>query len=295
MLEAQEIYKSVDAAGHVTYSDQPNMSNAAADADPEGGGSEVAGMNAATAPPPLPANDQPPCPEDGDLWTPGYWAWDGTAYYWVAGAWVPPPRVGVLWTPGYWAYTGVVFIFHRGYWGPVVGYYGGINYGFGYWGAGYAGGHWVGNVFAYNRAASNVNPQRFRNVYDEPVVNRSSSHVSYNGGPGGTSTVPSAQELAAQSRLTSQPQRIHLQPAPVVPAASVHALVAPSTQPPNVSTPGVNPALTHPSEVTTAGRTTASAAPPPRAARIVPVRPPSTPSNSVRPRSAPTMKAAAIK
>ena len=31
---AQEIYKSVDATGHVNYSDQPDMSNSAVEAQP---------------------------------------------------------------------------------------------------------------------------------------------------------------------------------------------------------------------------------------------------------------------
>ena len=32
-----------------------------------------------------------------------------------------------------------------GYWGPHVGYYGGVNYGFGYMGVGFAGGAWRGD------------------------------------------------------------------------------------------------------------------------------------------------------
>jgi hypothetical protein len=213
---AQQIYKSVDAAGHVTYSDRPDLSNSTMDAAPDNDGNEEVGISASMAPPALPTADQPPCPEDGDLWTPGYWAWDGAAYYWVPGVWESPPRVGVFWTPSYWAYAGTVFVFHRGYWGPQVGYYGGINYGFGYGGVGYMGGRWVGNAFEYNRAVNNVNASVVHHVYDEPVVNHAgSSRVSYNGGPGGTSSVPTAQErLAAESRLPSQPERVHLQPAP---------------------------------------------------------------------------------
>ena len=56
----------------------------------------------------------------------------GGGYYWVPGTWVQPPRVGVLWTPGYWGFVGGVYAFHAGYWGPHVGFYGGVNYGFGY-------------------------------------------------------------------------------------------------------------------------------------------------------------------
>ncbi len=71
----------------------------------------------------------------GYLWTPGYWAWsdDIQDYYWVPGTWVLAPQPGYLWTPGYWGGEGAVFLWHAGYWGPQVGFYGGINYGYGYW------------------------------------------------------------------------------------------------------------------------------------------------------------------
>ena len=41
---------------------------------------------------------------------------------------------------GYGDSGGGAFFWHEGYWGPHVGFYGGINYGFGYWGHGYEGG-----------------------------------------------------------------------------------------------------------------------------------------------------------
>jgi WXXGXW repeat (2 copies) len=34
-------------------------------------------------PPALPVYTQPPCPQDGFLWTPGYWAYGPAGYYWV--------------------------------------------------------------------------------------------------------------------------------------------------------------------------------------------------------------------
>src|ERR1700733_1414453 len=37
------------------------------------------------APPVLPVYVQPPCPEDGWMWTPGYWAYGDDGYYWVPG------------------------------------------------------------------------------------------------------------------------------------------------------------------------------------------------------------------
>ncbi len=44
-------------------------------------------------PPALPVYEQPICPGDGYIWTPGYWAWDGDGddYYWVPGTWILAP------------------------------------------------------------------------------------------------------------------------------------------------------------------------------------------------------------
>lgn len=151
------------------------------------------------APPVLPVYVQPPCPEPGLMWTPGYWAYGPDGYYWVPGAWVPAPYVGALWTPGYWGWSSGLYMWHPGYWGAHVGYYGGVNYGFGYMGIGFAGGVWHGGVFAYNTAVMRVNTTVIRNVYvDRTIVERNTivnnSHVAYNGGPGGINHTPTAQE-----------------------------------------------------------------------------------------------------
>jgi len=92
------------------------------------------GISINLAPPPLVVYDQPPIPGPGYIWTPGYWAWGPDGYYWVPGTWVYPPVVGVLWTPPWWGWVGGAYVFHVGYWGPHIGFYGGINYGFGYFG-----------------------------------------------------------------------------------------------------------------------------------------------------------------
>jgi hypothetical protein len=48
-------------------------------------------LTATTAPPSLPVYVQPPCPVDGYMWTPGYWAYNAAGdYYWVPGVWVDP-------------------------------------------------------------------------------------------------------------------------------------------------------------------------------------------------------------
>jgi len=151
------------------------------------------------APPALPVYVQPPCPEPGWMWTPGYWAYGDDGYYWVPGTWVPAPYVGALWTPGYWGWGGGLYTWHPGYWGRHVGYYGGVNYGFGYMGVGFAGGLWVGGAFRYNTAVMHVNETVIHNTYrDETIVHNTTivndRHVAYNGGPGGINHAPNAQE-----------------------------------------------------------------------------------------------------
>lgn len=140
------------------------------------------------APPPLPVYEQPPCPAPGYIWTPGYWAWsqDDGGYFWVPGTWVPAPQPGYLWTPGYWAWNGGYYVWRPGYWGPTVGFYGGIDYGFGYFGTGYSGGYWRDRTFYYNRAVNNVNITVIRNVYRRDVPRHDQDRrTSYNGGHGG--------------------------------------------------------------------------------------------------------------
>jgi len=155
------------------------------------------GISVSFGPPALPVYEQPVCPGDGYIWTPGYWAYaDDTGYYWVPGTWVEAPQVGYLWTPGYWGWGGSAFIFHAGYWGPTVGFYGGISYGFGYFGHGYEGGRWDGGHFFYNRAVTNVNVTVIHNVY-ETRVTEVNNRVSYNGGRGGIEARANAEEERA--------------------------------------------------------------------------------------------------
>jgi hypothetical protein len=139
------------------------------------------------------------------LWNPGYWAYGDEGYYWVPGVWVEPPAVGLLWTPGYWDWNGGVFVWQAGYWGPHVGFYGGVNYGFGYVGTGYAGGYWQNGVLFYNRTVVNIGSTRVVNVYQRSVPSVSvGSTASYHGGQGGTTATPTAAEQAA-ARETHRP------------------------------------------------------------------------------------------
>src|SRR5690242_15428075 len=171
------------------------------------------GVSVRIGPPALPVYEQPACPGDGFIWIRGYWAWGPEGYFWVPGTWVIAPRVGLLWTPGYWGWGGGVYVWHPGYWGPHVGFYGGINYGFGYTGAGYAGGYWRGGAFVYNRAVTNVNVTVVHNTYNQTVVNNNVTvnRVSYNGGAGGINARPSREEEAAVREQHIAPTSVQTQ------------------------------------------------------------------------------------
>jgi hypothetical protein len=149
------------------------------------------------APPVMPVYEQPLCPVAGYIWTPGYWAWERD-YYWVPGVWVPPPSVGVLWTPPWWGWRNGAYVFNQGYWGPTIGFYGGINYGYGYTGNGYWGGRWEGNAFRYNTAVTRVNTNVVHNTYINNSFNKqvNANRASVNG-PNGIKAEPTAEQKAA--------------------------------------------------------------------------------------------------
>jgi len=149
-------------------------------------------------PPELPVYEQPPIPASGYLWSPGYWGSGPNGYFWVPGTWVQPPSVGLLWTPGYWGWRDGIYVWSAGYWGPHIGFYGGVDYGFGYGGVGYEGGRWENGVFAYNRTVNNFGGVTINNVYEKTViVDPGAARVSFNGGSGGTTVRPTPEEEAA--------------------------------------------------------------------------------------------------
>jgi hypothetical protein len=171
------------------------------------------------APPPLPYYEQPVITAEGYIWVPGFWAWDETQgdYYWVPGTWVEPPQPELLWTPAYWGWVDGRYLFHPGYWGREVGFYGGIDYGFGYTGDGYLGGRWDNGQFFYNRSVNNVENVRITNVYNQTVVaNNRINNVSFNGGNGGTLARPTPQQeaIARERHVEATPvQRQHIEAA----------------------------------------------------------------------------------
>ena len=168
------------------------------------------------APPVMPVYEQPPCPEEGWNLNPGYWAYGDDGYYWVPGSWVPAPYEDALWTPPYWGWQENAYVFHPGYWGRHVGYYGGINYGFGYFGIGFVGGEWHEHHFRYNTAVVNVNRTVIRNVYvNKTVVNNvtvvNNNRVAYAGGPGGIRHDPTQSERVAMHERHEAPTQIQQQ------------------------------------------------------------------------------------
>ena len=184
------------------------------------------------APPILPVYEQPPIPGTGYIWTPGYWAWDGS-YYWVPGTWVLAP-VGLLWTPGYWGWVDGAYIWRAGYWGPHVGFYGGVNYGFGYGGVGFVGGEWRGGQLYYNRSVTNIRNTSITNVYNRTVVNNITvNHASFNGGPGGIEARPNAAEVAAEHERHESP----------LPAQTEHRTMAAHENALRASVNGGHPAI----------------------------------------------------
>ena len=201
------------------------------------------------APPVLPVYEQPPLPGDGYIWTPGYWAWsdDDQDYYWVPGTWVQAPEPDYLWTPGYWGFAGGAYLWHAGYWGPHIGFYGGVNYGFGYTGVGYQGGYWQGGHMYYNRDVVNVGSAHVTNVYNKTVINNVTvNRVSFNGGNGGTSARPTtAEEAASRDRhvAPTSVQQQHVQAAQRDPQFRAktnggHPAVAATARPGEFSGPG---------------------------------------------------------
>jgi hypothetical protein len=119
-------------------------------------------INIHVAPPVLPVYEQPALPAPGYLWTPGYWSYGDAGYFWVPGVWAQP---------------------------PVAGFYGGVNYGFGFGGVGFVGGEWRGGVFAYNSAVANFGSVHVTNVYENRTIVTENTivnvnHVSFNGGEG---------------------------------------------------------------------------------------------------------------
>jgi hypothetical protein len=121
------------------------------------------------------------------------------------GAWSPhrqdifgPRGTGLLWTPSYWAHSDGAYVLYDGYWAPEVGFYGGIDYGFGYTGYGYEGGYWNDRAFFYNTAVNNITKSRSRTCITSPLLTGT--------GPGSATTEALGECARGQPRRSSQPR-----------------------------------------------------------------------------------------
>jgi hypothetical protein len=210
--------------------------------------------NVNVAPPPLPSYAQPAIPEEGYLWIPGFWAWREAVpdYFWVPGTWIRPPHRGLLWTPAYWSRGDGGYFFHPGYWAEQVGFYGGIDYGYGYGGDGYLGGRWENGTLYYNRATNNLGSSSASHVYDRAIpADDNSMRISFNGGRRGTTARPTPQQEQLAKERHIEPtaeQRQHFEM-----AAKDRALYSKL----NRGEPGLA-ATSHPSEFEGAGITRSS-------------------------------------
>jgi hypothetical protein len=65
---------------------------------------------AETPPPPVPPLQaevipKPPVTATPLIWQPGHWDWNGAAYTWTPGQYIPRDGHGNLYMPGYWSKT----------------------------------------------------------------------------------------------------------------------------------------------------------------------------------------------
>ena len=72
---------------------------------------------------------------------PGYWSLNRNGYFWVPGACVGAVHRRAV-DAGLLGFRGRHLSVARRLLGPHIGFYGGINYGFGYIGIGFVGGYW---------------------------------------------------------------------------------------------------------------------------------------------------------
>jgi hypothetical protein len=116
--------------------------------------------------------------------------------------------VGLLWTPPWWGWNNGAYVFNEGYWGPTVGFYGGINYGYGYFGSGYSGGYWEGNTFHYNTAVTRVNAATIHNTFvDRSALSKqvTGNRASFNGPNGVKAEATAAEKAAAENAQKTPP------------------------------------------------------------------------------------------
>jgi len=71
------------------------------------------------APPPAALHEPVPNARKGNVWSRGYWIWNGIHYKWVPGEWVKE-RSGQKWESARWQTDGVRWQFVVGHWRPAA-------------------------------------------------------------------------------------------------------------------------------------------------------------------------------
>ena len=175
----------------------------------------VTGISAEEAPPPLPEYDQPPIPAPGYIWTPGYWA--GTTSI-IIGCRVAGGAAG----GGHLLDASLLGLLQRsllfigGYWGSASVSTGASTMAMVMAAVASRAARWDHGAFYYNRAVTNLRGATITNVYEKNVVISNRDWVSYNGGRGGLTLRPTAEEEAAARephRLLMQWQTQHVRAA----------------------------------------------------------------------------------
>ncbi len=140
--------------------------------------------------------------------------------------------------------------FHAGYWGPHIGFYGGVNYGFGYGGAGYRRRTLGRESFCVqHRSRQRQHHGGSQHLYEQcrRTITYTVNKVSYNGGAGGVAAAPTSQERMAAQEPHVPPtpmQHQHVQEAVRNPALSAaanggHPAIAATPRPAAFNAPGV--------------------------------------------------------
>lgn len=83
----------------------------------------LAGCQSAPPYPPVPparveVMGKPPVTQTLLIWQPGHWNWNGGAYEWIPGDFVPRAGHSDLWMPGYWERSGMSWRWVAAHWVP---------------------------------------------------------------------------------------------------------------------------------------------------------------------------------
>lgn len=69
-----------------------------------------------SAPPPIRYERRPPPPNQGFVWTDGYWGTRDGGYVWVPGRWQQPPYAGAYWSHPHYDHYDRGWRMHEGHW-----------------------------------------------------------------------------------------------------------------------------------------------------------------------------------